>query len=215
MRLGCFGCFFLVVGILVLLILAGGILFLSANVFDAPIVHQASFSKSDGYSAQQKLFEIASRQSGHSSRKDAIVLSEREVNAFLTNHLAETAGVPLAPLVVKFDKGRFMAQGRTPLRNLFRVPPLSTLVSYLPASRLSEPVWVTVRGQVVIEPAIGKSGGRGEVHVAELEIGRQPVSSYLLYVMLGPSGGGLLRWPTPAVVESVQLEPGRATIRTR
>src|SRR6266849_119982 len=98
MRLGCVGCFLLIVVVLVIAVLVGAILFLSVNIFGTPDVRPVSYSREDGYSAQQKLFEVALRQSGRSSRKDPIVLSEREANAFLSRHLAEGVGVPVSPL---------------------------------------------------------------------------------------------------------------------
>ncbi len=212
MRLGCFGCFVLVIVVLAVLVLAGGILFLSANIFRSPDVRPVSFSRGDGYSAQQKLYEVELRQSGRSSRKDPIILTEREANAFLSRHLAEAAGIPLSPLVVRFDKGQFFAQGQTALRNILQGPPFGYLLPYIPDKRLDQPVWITVRGRISVE---GGATRYGTVTLTELILGRQPVHSYLLYVMMGPSGAGLFHWPVPAAVESVQMEEGQAIIRTR
>src|SRR5512132_471510 len=100
MKLGCFGCFFLALGILAVVVLAGGALFLSLSLAGAPNVRLIPFSRGDGHSAQQKLYEVVLRQSGRSSRTEPIVLSEPEANAFLSHHLAEAAGIPLSPLVV-------------------------------------------------------------------------------------------------------------------
>ena len=206
MKLGCFGCFTLVVLVLAVLAVTGGVLFLSVNVLGSPDVRPVSFSRADGYAAQQKLYELVLRQAGHSSRRDPITLTEREVNAFLSRHLAEAAGVPLSPLTVRLDKDHLFAQGQTPLRNLFQGPPFAYLMPYIPDKRLDQPVWVS--------PAAGATG-YGKVTVTEFVLGRQPVSSFLLYVMLGPSGAGLFRWPVPGVVESVQIQSGQAIIRTR
>ncbi len=215
MRLGCFGCFFLIIAILVILLLAGGVIFLSVNIFGTPDVRPTSFSKGDGYSAQQKLYEVVLRQSGRSSRKDPIVLSQREANAFLSRHLAEAAGVPLSSLILRFEKGQVFAQGQTPLRNLFQGPPFAQLLPYIPDKRLDQPVWVTVRARLSVEVSAGGASRYGSVSVTELELGRQPVSSFLLYLMMGPSGAGLFRWPVPGVVESIQIEDGQAIIRTQ
>jgi hypothetical protein len=214
-KLGCFGCFFLVIAILVLIALVAGGLFLSVNIFDAPDVRPVSFGKGDGYSAQQKLYEVVLRQSGRSGRKDPIVLSEREANAFLSHHLAEAAGIPLSPLAVRFEKGQLFAQGQTALRNLFQGPPFAQLLPYIPDRRLEQPVWVTVRARINIEDSMSGAGRYGTVTVTELELGRQHISSFLLYVMMGPSGAGLFRWPVPGVVDSLQIEEGHAIIRTR
>jgi hypothetical protein len=214
-KLGCFGCFFLVVLILAMLVVIGGVLFLSASIFATPDVHTVSFSKADGYAAQQKLYEVALRDAGRSSRKEPIILTEREANAFVSRHLAEGAGVRLSPLTVRFDRGYFFAQGQAPLRNLFQAPVLVYLIPYIPDKRLDQPVWVSVRGQISIEGPSRGGGRYAKVAVAEFMLGRQPINSFLFYAVTGPSGGGLLRWPVPGVVESVQIEQGQAIIRTR
>jgi len=215
MRLGCLGCFFLTLAILAILVLVGGALFLSFTFSAAPDVHLVPLSKGDGYSAQQKLYEVVLRQSGRSSRTDPIVLSDREANAFLSRHLAEAAGLPLSPLVVRFERGLVFAQGQTPLRSLFRGPAFAQLVSYVPDKRLDQPVWVTVRARIGVEDSAGNANRYGTVTVTELQLGRQRVSSFLLYIMMGPSGAGLFRWRVPAVVESIQIEEGKAIIQTR
>jgi hypothetical protein len=213
MRLGCIGCFVLVLIVLTGVVVAGGVLFLSTNIVGTPDVKPVAYSRADGHSAQQKLFEISQRQSGRSTRKDPIVLSEKEANAFIANHLSEVAGIPLSPLAIKFSKGQFWAQGQTPLRNLFLGPPLSYLLRYIPDNRLGMPVWVTVRGRVRLEDS--GSSRQGVITLTELSLGRQPLHSFLLYLVMGPSGSGLFRWSVPRTVDSIQLEDGQAIIHTR
>jgi hypothetical protein len=214
MRFGCCGCLALIIAILVVLMVVAGGLFLSANIFGTPDMRPVAFSKSDGYAAQQKLYEVFLRQSGRSGRKDPISLNEREINAFLSRHLAESAHVPLSPMSVRLETGRMVIQGQTPLRNLFQGPPFAQILSYIRDKRLDQSVWVTVRGRIEVDTSL--AGARhGAVSISEFELGRQPLSPFLLNVMLGPSGAGLLRWPIPAVVDSIQIESGQAIIRTR
>ena len=215
MKLGCFGCFALVVLVLAVLVVTGGVLFLSVNILRSPDVQPVSFSRADGYAAQQKLYELVLRQAGRSGRRDPITLTEREVNAFLSRHLADVAGVPLSPLTVRLDEDHLFAQGQTALRNLFQGPPFAYLLPYIPDRRLDQPVWVSVRARISIDAAAGAATGYGTVTVTEFVLGRQPINSFLLYVMLGPSGAGLFRWPVPGVVESIQIQSGQAIIRTR
>ncbi|MBI4561210.1 MAG: hypothetical protein HY724_04120 [Candidatus Rokubacteria bacterium] len=216
MRIGCFGCLTLTVAILVVVVAAAGFLFLSGNMLEAPEFTQTRFTRGDGFSAQQKLYEIVLRQSGRSNRQDDVVLTEQEVNAFLANHLAEAAGLPFNPLSVTFVPGVMEVRGRTPLRNLLRGPPFVQLLPYLPAERLDRPIWVTVRGRIIIEPGpSGSSRAYGRVDVAEFSIGKQPVGSWLLSFMLGSTGSRLLRWQVPAVVQEVRLEQGRAIVSAR
>src|SRR5262249_31975518 len=118
MKFGCFGCLFLIVGLLLVLILAGAVLFLSGNVFERPDARPVPFTKADGYAAQQKLYEVILRQTGQSSRKDPITLTEREASAFLSRHLVDMAGMALSDLTVRFEDDEFIARGQTPLRTL-------------------------------------------------------------------------------------------------
>jgi hypothetical protein len=216
MRLGCLGCLFLIIVLVAILVAVAGAIFLSFNVFDAPDMRPIVSSRGDGYSAQRKLYEVALRQSGLSSRKDPIVLTEREANAFLTNHLAEVAGLSFSGLSVQFIEGQVVIHGQTPLRNLLQGPPFAQLLSFLPESRLDQPVWVTVRGAIELEPRPPRAGLRhGRLVVADFALGKQPVAAFLLYVMMGPAGGALLRWQVPAVVEAIDLESRQLVIRTR
>jgi hypothetical protein len=215
MKVGCIGCFFLVIVVLAVLVLAVGVLFISGNIFGSPDARPVTFSRADGYAAQQKLYEVVLRQAGRSSRKDPISLTEREASAFLSRHLGESARVPLSDLSVRFDSGRFTAQGQTPLRNLVQGPLFSYLVPYIPDKPLDQSVWVSIRGTINIETSATGTKRYGQVTVTRFVLGRQPVSPLLLYVMMGPSGTGLLEWPVPEVVESVQIQEGHAIIRTR
>ncbi|MBI1959818.1 MAG: hypothetical protein HYS36_11420, partial [Candidatus Rokubacteria bacterium] len=77
-------------------------------------------------------------------------------------------------------------------------------------------VWVTVKGRIVLEPgSAGTTRSYGKVDLAEFALGKQPVGTWLLPVMLGSTGGRLLRWQVPAVVQGITLEDGRAVISTR
>jgi len=216
MRLGCIGCLLVIILILVVLLAAAGVLFLSANIYGVPDVVETPFSRSDGYAAQQKIFEVLQRESGRSSRKDPIVLSNREVNAFLSNHLSKSAGLPLSPLSVHFSRGEALVQGRTPLRKLLQGPPFAQLLPYIPDQRLDRPVWVTLRGRLSVDSSIGSGAARyGKVSLTGFSLGKQPVSGWLLTIMMGPSSTHLLRWQVPPIVESIDIEEGQLVIRTR
>jgi hypothetical protein len=212
MKLGCFGCLVLIVAILIIVVVGLGIIFLSTNIFSGPEVRAVTFTKNDGYAAQQKLFEVASRQSGRSSRRDPITITEPEANAFLSRHL-EQSGLPLSPIVVRFSKGEILAQGQTAFRNLLKGAPFAQLAPYLSSTRLDEPVWVTVGGRIKIE---GTGNSRhGSLEVSEFALGKQHLGSILLLLLMGPSGGGLFQWPVPAVVDEIRVGDGQLSIVTR
>jgi hypothetical protein len=212
MKLGCFGCLLLVVALLIVVVVGLGVIFLSTNIFSAPEVRPVSFTKIDGYAAQQKLFEVASRQLGRSSRRDPIVMTEPEVNAFLSRHL-EQSGLPLSPIVVRLHRGEVLAQGQTPFRNLIKGPPFAQIARHLADRRLDEPVWVTVRGRISIDGTGNSRQGRLEVD--QFALGTQHLGSFLLLLLMGPSGGGLLHWPVPAVVDEIRVGEGNLAITTR
>lgn len=216
MRVGCFGCLLVIVILLIVIVAALGVIFLSSNILDAPEVTTAGkFSRADGYAAQQKLFELVRRGSGESARRDPVMLSEAEVNAFLANHLAE-ADLPLNPINVRFVGGQLEVQGRTALRNLIQGQPLVQLLPYLPAERLDQGVWVFLKGRIHIEEAGMASTRRiGRVEISEFQLGKQPLGSWLLSLMLGRTATRLLRWPVPSAVQDVTIDEGRLIIRTR
>jgi hypothetical protein len=87
---------------------------------------------------------------------------------------------------------------------------------HIPAERLDQPVWVTVRGRFVIEHPRAKTGrAYARVDITEFALGKQPVGKWLLWLMLGQTGSKLLRFQVPAVVDSVQIDERRAIIRTQ
>jgi hypothetical protein len=212
MKLGCFGCLVVIGALLVIVVVGLGVIFLSTNIFSPPEVRPVPFTKNDGYAAQQKLFEVALRQSGRSSRREPITITEPEANAFLSRHL-DQSGLPLSPIVVRFTKGEILARGQTAFRNLLKGPPFAQIVPYVSSKRLDEPVWVTVGGRIKVE---GMGNTRhGSVEISQFALGTQPLSSLLLLLLMGPSGGGLLQWPVPAVVDEVRVGEGQLSITTR
>lgn len=209
---GCLGCVVVIVAIMVILVVGLGVVLLSTTIFTPPEVRPVSFTKNDGYAAQQKLFEVASRQSGRSGRRDPITITEAEANAFLSRHL-DQSGLPLSPLVVRLAKGEILAQGQTAFRNLLKGPPFAQIAPYLSTKRLDELVWVTVGGRIKIE---GTGNSRhGSVEVTQFALGKQQLGSIVLLLLMGPSGGGLLQWPVPAVVDEVRVGEGQLSITTR
>jgi hypothetical protein len=208
---GCFGCVALIVVILVIAVVGLGALFLSTNIFSAPEVRSVPFTKNDGHAAQQKLFEVALRQSGRSSRRDPLIITEPEANAFLSRHL-EQSGLPLSPIVVRFANGEMVAQGQTAFRNLLKGVPFRQIAPYLSTKRLDEPVWVTVGGRIKVE-GTGKSR-TGSLEITQFALGKQPLGSILLLLLMGPSAGGLLQWPVPAVVDQIRVGEGQLSITT-
>ena len=206
MRLGCFGCLILTVGLMFLAIVAGGFLFLSGNIFEDPRFDPQEWNRADAATARAKLAEIPLRDSSHSSREEAILLSERETAALVARHLVETSGIKFEPFALRLTPGQFVLQG----------PPFAQLASQLPATQLKLPIWITARGSITVDP--GESGvkqGRARIALTEFTLGKQPVGAWPIYIVMGPTGVGLLRWAVPGAVRDVEIEDKRLVIRTR
>ena len=202
--------------VLVLGVGALGVVFLSGNITNPPEVHVTRYTRADGHSAQQKLYELVLRQTGRSTRQDPVVITEQEANAFLANHLVTSAEIPFEPLIVRFAKGRLEVQGQTPLRNLLQGPPIAQILPYVRDSRLDRPIWVTVKGRIVVEGReTDGSRNYGRVDLSEFALGQQELGTWLLTFMLGPTSNRLLRWQVPSVVREIQIQDGRAIVVTR
>lgn len=217
-RLGCLGCLAVLVAVPAIIVAAAGLLLLSSNISQTPDnVPTSRYARGEGLAAQQKLYEVLRRQAGRSTSAAPIVITEREANAFLTQHLDESASLPFDPLAVRFTRGHVDILGRTVLKHLLRSGPMSHALPYIPRSRLEEPIWVTVRGRLQIEPAPDRSSrGKGELVVTDLTLGKQPVGAWLIWAFLGRTAtSNLLRWSLPGAVSDVQAEDGRLIINTR
>lgn len=208
LRLGCFGCLTL----LMLLGLVGAAAWGTYQITRTPEIAGPPSTPADGIRAQQKIFEII-RRSG-SGRPHTVTLSEREVNAFLSRHLGETAEVPLRNLAVRLPAdGHAEIAGQMPLRQLLTTAPFSALAGVLPPAWLDRGVWLTLHARVTLE-----SGARDRRHVRlDVErfwVGRQRLPEVMLRVLLDPGALRLLRSPMPDAIEGLRIEPGRLVIQS-
>jgi len=212
-RLGCLGCLtFLVAGVLV-----GGGAWGAFRALQEPELPPVSTTEAEGIRGQKKLVEVIRRGSARRGGDgEPIVLSEQELNAFLSRHLAEAAELPLREIRVHLPAtGVVEFGGRLPLRHLVREPPLSSLAGSIPTGWLESNVWLQVRVRPRIERAATRSGRLYlRLDVVGFAVGRLPLPTLLARLLLDPATLGVLRWPVPAGVESVTIEPGRVVIRT-
>jgi len=215
MKFGCLGCFLLLLILAVVLVGGAAALYYAGSLFDMPTIPAVQYTASDGYRAQQKLFELALRDR-RSAHPVPVVLTERELNAFLAKHLEESEGIPLSPLVVKLLPGTIEVQGRTTLVNLLTGFPFSLLADYLPASTLDRPVWVTVSGTIQVQRRQSRTDREyGQLQVSQFSLGNQDLGPWVLSLMLGGREKSLLRWQLPPVVDTITIEGGRMVITTR
>ena len=211
MRLGCSGC---LATILVVAVLTAGGIAVGLGVVRAtepPDVVLPATTAADGLRAQQKIYEIAR---GRGGSRD-IALTEAELNAFLSRHLADAAELPLTGLCVRLvDRDLVEFAGRLPSRHLARELALASLVDRLPSRWFDRPVWLSVRARVGTERGASREQRRYlRLDVERFALGRQPLPSMLVRLMFSPATLRVLRWPLPETVESVSAEPGRVVIR--
>ena len=216
MKMGCAGCLVLVIGLMFLAVVSMGFLFLSGNIFEEPRFEALEWSRADASSARYKLAEIVQRDAVNSGRQDPMILSEREVNALVARHLAETAGLRFDPFAIRLIQGQFVLLGRTVIGSLLQGPPFAQLAPQLPAAQLNRPLWITARGYIALEPGEpGGKPGRARVTLTEFTLGNQPVGTWPFSIVMGPTGSGLLKWPVPGTVRDIEIEERRVVIRTR
>ncbi|OGK98955.1 MAG: hypothetical protein A3E31_08350 [Candidatus Rokubacteria bacterium RIFCSPHIGHO2_12_FULL_73_22] len=208
MRLGCLGC----LTFLALLAAVVGGVWIGARTLQEPALATAETSAADGVRAQQKILEIAHGKTESTGR---VVLTEREVNAFLARHLAGAADLPLTGIAVRLrGDGVVEFTGRLPLRRVVGAPLLSTLAGLAPAGWLERPVWLHVGARPRIEPPATR-GGRRHLYldVERFAVGRQRLPVALLKLSLDPVALRILAWPLPDGIGWVTIEAGQAVLR--
>jgi hypothetical protein len=171
-------------------------------------------SPADGFRAQQKLFEIMRR--ARTGRTHTVEMSEREVNAFLARHLADSAGQPLSHLATRLHgDGRAEITGQVPWRTLLDVPPLSFLMQIVPASWLDKGAWISVLSRVEVERAERARERRVlRFDVDTWWLGRLRLPEFMLRVLLDPGALRLLRTSLPDGIEAIRVEEGRLLVVT-
>lgn len=210
LRLGCFGC----LTVLVLVALVSAVAWGTFQMTRPSDIVGGPVAPADGLRAQQKIFDVIRRSGG--GRPHTVSLSEREMNAFLSRHLGETADMPLRNLVVRLPTdGHAEIAGQLPLRQLLGVAPFSALAGILPKAWLDRPLWLALRARVTLE---GGDGARDRRHVrVDVErfwLGRLRLPEVMLRVLLDPAALRLLRWPAPEAIDGLRIEPGRLIIQS-
>lgn len=188
-------------------LLAVGSGWLLVRTFQAPAVEPVRFEAADGTRAQQKLFELARGR----SRSGPVVLSEAEINAFVTRHL-DPVDLPLHDPVIRLrDAGLVDIAGTVPLERVMRESPLAAIADALPSRWLATPVWLSVSASPTLtrepRPTLRLDARR-------VELGRQRVPTVALRLLLDPASLRFTRITLPPAVRAVRIERGRVVIET-
>lgn len=204
--------------VIVVAALATGSAWLGSRVLQEPDFPAVVTTAADGTRAQQKMFALVRRgRSRPGVNGEPVVLSERELNAFLSRHLAEAAELPITHIGLRLPAdGIAELKGRLPLRHLLTEPPLSALADVVPAGWLERPVWLRLGTRARIEPGSAPRARRRylRLEVVEFGVGRQRLPASLVRLLLDPATLRVLRWPVPDGVEAITIEKGRVVIRT-
>lgn len=211
MRVGCAGCltvmaFWSLLGICA--VGAGG--WVALRLGQSPDIAIPATTQADNARAQRKIVDLARRRGQTSAASEAVVFSERELNALMTRRLAHE--IPFSTPVARLPQGGTLHfAGRLPVRHLLGEPPLSGLAGLLPEPWLDRPVWLQVHARVTIE-----HGARpyARLQVEHFQVGRQRLPVVLLRLLLDPASLTLLRLPLPDNVDDIRIEPGQVVIRT-
>ena len=200
-----------------LLGLGGAALWVGSRLSQEPDLVAVQGTPDDGIQAQQKIFDLIRGESRSRSRPRQVVLTEAELNRFLSKHLVEVAKMP--------DR----RPGRSPHRGWSRriqgalAAPGPPVGIDLHAAR--EPRSASVAGATSLAPSRrqGQPGSGSDSEPAPLpSIRRSCASRSADSRYRGFSCGscrtrafrGSLRWRMPESVEGLTIDPGVVVIKT-
>jgi hypothetical protein len=204
------GCTMLVIGLIGVAGLVAGSVWVGLRMSQEPQVIVAAGTAEDGIRGQQKIYDIARGGPGRArGRTQEVTISEPEVNAFLSRHLAEAAKTPFQSGAVRLVGDGFIEfKGQLPLRQVLAIADL------LPARWLERPVWLHLGARTSLEVGAARAHRRYlRLDVERLALGRQPLPGVLLRVMLNPAVLNQLRWRIPEAVEAITIDNRAVVVR--
>ena len=213
MRWGCIAVGAVLVG---LLGLVGTSLWVGSRLLQEPDVPAAMGSPQDGGRGQQKIFEILRAEPARrGGRAHQVVMTEAELNQFLSKHLVEAARMP-----VTVGALRLRENGIVELKALLSVRDLLSTSWFMPAARLAPSAWLERRVWLHLEAKTSLEVGTSRslrrhlrFDVQRFAIGRQPLPGGLLRLLPSPGLQGLFHWRLPDSIEGITVEPGAVAVR--
>jgi len=205
MRIGCLGCLTMIF----LVALLTGTVWMGLRAFQEPALVVETPSESDGVSAQKKLLDLAR---GRTPKSGPVLLSQNEINAFLGRHLAESTSLTLAGMALRLrDDGALEFKGSLPLRRVVGARRVSGFSDVVPSGWLDRSVWLRFRARPRVEQT--KTGRRYlYLDVERFAVGRQPLPTLFLRLLLDPVTLRMLAWPLPAGIGSLKIEAGQVVL---
>jgi hypothetical protein len=204
-RVGCGGC---LTGVIVLGLLLGAGMCVwgtSRALQDPTIPVAATTTEEDAARAQQKLFRL------FRGAREPVVLSEPELNAFLSRNV-DVRDWPFEQSRVSLkDGGLVEISGSVPLRRLVAESPVPFVAELLPSEWLTRSVWLRVGSHATFER---EPRSQLRLDVQRLTVGRQRVPTVALRMLFDPASLRFVRVSLPDSVADVRIETGRAVIRS-
>jgi hypothetical protein len=197
-----------------LLSLGGAALWAGSRLAQEPDVPAAQGSAEDGARAQQKVFDLIRGEAPKArGRPHEVVLTEAEINRFLSKNLVEAAGMPVAVRAVRLaGEGVVEFKGLLPLREVLSAAPVASLV---PAAWLDRRCWLHLEVRASLEVGTARKQRRYlRLDVERFAIGRQRLPGRLLWILAGPRVQELLRWRMPESVDGLTIDRGTLVIKT-
>ena len=208
------GCVVILGSLGLLLGLGGAALWAGSRLAQEPDVPVAQGSAEDGARAQQKIFDLIRGEAPKArGQPHEVVLTEAEINRFLSKNLVEVAGMPVAVRAVRLaGDGVVEFKGLLPLREMLSAAPVASLV---PSAWLERRCWLHLEAAASLEVGTGRKPRRYlRLDVQRFAIGRQRLPGMLLRLLAGPRVQELLRWRMPESVEGLTINPGALVIKT-
>jgi hypothetical protein len=211
MRLGCAS--------IILLVLVGtiaGAFWAGRRALQEPEITANLGVPDDGFRGQQKIFQIARSDSDRPrGRSRTFVLTEPELNGFLSRHLSDTEKMPVTIVGARLlGDGKVELKGRLPTRHLLAAWPAGLAAQFLPQPARERPLWLHLRARASLE--VGAARGQRKhlrLEVERFALGRQPLPRALLSILVSPETLSWLRWRIPDSVEGMTIEPGAVVVR--
>jgi hypothetical protein len=204
------------ISLLVLVGTAAGAFWAGHRALQDPEISANPGTADDGLRGQQKIFQIARSESDRPrGRSRSVVLTEPELNGFLSRHLSDTEKVPVTIVGARLlGNGKVELKGRLPARHLLASWPISLAAQLLPQPARECPLWLHLRARASLE--MGTARGQRKylrLDVERFAVGRQPLPRALLSMLVSPETLSLLRWRIPDAVEGMTIEPGAVVVR--
>jgi hypothetical protein len=202
-RVGCGGCLTLViVGLLATL---GTSVWGTSRALQNPGVTPVRTTAEDAARAQQKLFRLV-----RGSATDAVVVSEAELNSFVSRNV-ERSEMPFdQPVIFLRDGDVVEIAGQVPVGRLLADSPLGALAGVLPERWSAHPVWLKVAAHAQLER---RPRPQLRLDVRRLSLGHQRLPVLALRLLFEPAQLRFVRLTVPDTVAELRIQSGRVVIR--